>query len=76
MERRIKPLTEDYVVELLSEDGACDRLVGWGPDVDAAHRCYDETVEKYPNDTVRLRQGTQPVALRTRTSFVSSACKH
>ena len=55
VEKRIKPLPEDYVVELLSEHGDRDRIVGWGPDVDAAHQCYDDTVKKYPHDTVRLR---------------------
>jgi|RhiMetStandDraft_4_1073278.scaffolds.fasta_scaffold682104_1 hypothetical protein len=76
VEKRIKPLPEDYVVELLSEHGDCDRIVGWGPDVDAAHQCYDDTVKKYPHDTVRLRQGTQSIVLSMRGSFVPPRCKH
>lgn len=76
VEKRIKPLPEDYVVELLSEHGDRDRIVGWGPDIDAAHQCYDDTVKKYPHDTVRLRQGTQPIALSTRDSFVPRSRKH
>jgi hypothetical protein len=76
VEKAIKPLTEDYVVELLSEQGDCDRIVGWGPDLDAAHQCYKDTVQKYPNDIVRLRQGTQPIALRMRSCFAPPSRKH
>jgi hypothetical protein len=74
VEKRIKPCPEDYVVELVSERG--NRIVGWGPDIHAAHHCYDETVAKYPHDTVTLRQGTQPIALSKRGSFVPPRRKH
>jgi len=76
MEKRTKPLPKDYVVELLSEHGDCDRIVGWGPDFDAAHHCYDNTLKKYPRDAVRLRQGTKQIALSMAASGVPPTRKH
>ena len=76
VDKRIKPPPEDYVVELLSAHGDCNRIVGWGPDLHAAHQCYDNTVKKYPHDTVRLRLGAQPIALSMRGSFVPLSRKH
>jgi hypothetical protein len=76
MKKLRTPLTDDYVVELICEHGDCDRIIGWGSDLDAAHQCYEATVRKYPHTTVRLRKGMQLIALRMRSSFVLLSHKH
>jgi hypothetical protein len=69
-------LCDDYVVELLSEQNDRDCLIGWGPDLHAAHRCYHAATTKYPNSTVRLRQGAQPIALRVPKYSVARSRMH
>jgi hypothetical protein len=76
VEKRTKQLAQDYVVELLSEHGKCDRIIGWGPDPDAARICYDAAVKKHPHTTVRLRRGVQQIALRMSGSCVPPSRKH
>jgi hypothetical protein len=61
MKKLRTPLNDDYVVELLSEHGDCERIIGWGPDLDAAHQCYDATVSKYPHTTV-IQNNKKPVS--------------
>jgi hypothetical protein len=69
-------LSDDYVVELLSEQDDCNCLIGWGPDLDAAHQCYHAATTKYPNSTVRLRQGAQPIAMRMANYSVDRSRMH
>jgi hypothetical protein len=69
-EANITPLDDDYVVELLSEHGKRRAIIGWGRDIDAAHKCYDDTLRQYPHTWVRLRQGKQTIALRIPEAFV------
>jgi hypothetical protein len=76
VQKRSKQLGQDYVVELLSEHGKCDRIIGWGPDLDAARNCYDAATKKHPHTTVRLRRGVQQIALRTSESCVPPSRKH
>jgi hypothetical protein len=67
------PLPNDYVVELLSETGKRHRLIGWGSDIDAARRCYDDTSKEYPHTWGKMRQGKQTIALRIPEAFVHEA---
>jgi hypothetical protein len=76
MKKLRSPLPDEYVVELLSEHGDCDRIIGWGPDLGAAHQCYHETARKCLHTAVRLRQGTQAIALRIPSSFLPASRKH
>jgi len=76
MKKLTTALSDDYVVELLSEQDDCDCLMGWGRDVGAARRCYEATVRQYPYTRVRLRQGAQPIALRMATYSVAPSRKH
>jgi hypothetical protein len=76
VQKRIKQLAQHYVVELLSEHGRCDRIIGWGPDPDAARNCYDAAIKKHPQSTVRLRRGVQQIALRISGSSVLPNRKH
>jgi hypothetical protein len=76
MKKLATTLSDDYVVELLSEQGDSDCLIGWGPDVGAARRCYDATVRQYPHTKVRLRQGAQPIALRVPNCSVPRSRMH
>jgi hypothetical protein len=63
------PVTEDYVVELLSEHGKRRALIGCSSNADAIYECYDYALRAYPHTTVRMRQGKQTTGFvfRTRT---------
>ena len=66
----MRPSSADYVIELLSDRGKRQAILGRTSNGYLAHECYEAALRDYPYTCVRMRQGKQTIAMPIPERFV------